>query len=235
MKKRQIDRERRLSGFTLMEIVVVVAIISILLVLLLPTMRGYLTNSRLSTVNSEAKVLYNSIQTIMQEYEFRERQMPESAFYGSHSDKKGEFFLKGVNGTIDTAMTVTSSPGDSRSSASDFVYSTGTVDIIGANLGSADAATFNARLSRLYSDYTQVSWAAYIEDYTVRGVFCAENETSEYVGGYPLRASSRTSDPGCEIGQNVTILNCTITDMQTYSVDAWKVSSSTSGGASTGS
>ena len=66
MKMLKKDRKQRVSGFTLLEMVVVIAIISILLAVLVPTVRNYLTRSRLHTANSQAKVLFNSMQTIMQ-------------------------------------------------------------------------------------------------------------------------------------------------------------------------
>lgn len=220
MKMIQHNRKQRLSGFTLLEMVVVVAIIAILTTILVPTMRGYITKSRLSSANSEAKVLYNSIQTIMQEYEFRERQMEDSAFYGD--TKSGEFFIKGVDGTITHAEAGTRSIGS-------FVYATGGGDIIGANLSTADASTFGARLSRLYSDYTTVSWAAYVVDYSVRGVFCANNATTDYVGAYPLRASERGDNFGSSEEITSRIDGCNLDSMKAYSNVAWSAAAAPAG------
>lgn len=212
MTQHQTNAKRRHAGFTLLEMVVVIAILTILLGVLIPNMRGFVRKSRLNTANSEAKVLYNSIQTLMQEYEFRERQMDESAFYGTAKSGTRTVFIKGNDGTITAA---TSSTGRTLGN---FKYGSG-ADILGASLASADASSFGMRLSRLFTDYQSVAWAAYIEDYTVRGVFCAEEPGDHYVGGYPRRATLEVGEAGCEIP--ATISACSASDIQTYSASAW--------------
>ena len=105
MMKHNEKRKRKVSGFTLLEMVVVLAIISVLTGILVPTVRGYITRSRINTANSNAKVLFNSIQTIMMEFQFKERTMTESAFYGTEiynltGNDKVFFYVKGENGVI---------------------------------------------------------------------------------------------------------------------------------------
>jgi len=69
------------KGFTLVELVVVIAIIGILAAILVPSMMGYVRKSRLQTANGNAKTAYNAAKTYIVEQEAKG--ISEDSLFGS--------------------------------------------------------------------------------------------------------------------------------------------------------
>lgn len=57
-------------GFTLIELIVVIAIIGVLAAILVPAMMGYVRKSKITTANTAAKSVYNGLNTAMVEMEY---------------------------------------------------------------------------------------------------------------------------------------------------------------------
>lgn len=93
------------KGFTLVELIVVIAIIGVLAAILVPSMMGYVKKSRLKTANTNAKLVYTTCANVSQELETQGLQ-PASAI----TIKK------------DVASMVASKPASKAADASNFEY-----------------------------------------------------------------------------------------------------------------
>ena len=159
------------AGFTLVELIVVIAIIGILAAILVPAMIGYIADAKLSSANSSAKSVYNAVMTISQKMVNAGKQFAPSAAGTSYVIKLencGSGAIPAASEYNESATT--GAPGSAE-------------DLMQRSIaGSLNKDANGSYASIVIGDKgfpTHVAWA--------------KSDTDQYVGAYPEQADEPTS------------------------------------------
>lgn len=157
------NMKKRIKGFTLTELIVVMAVIGILAAILAPTMINYYRKSRVKDANTDAKMVFNAVQTELQRYTSIDRQREDedkSLFHG--------MVMVSYDSTTRTVTCSTSresgftAPADEKANEA------------------CDA--LEAAVDNIVSDSGQYDWAVYVDNYIVKASVSAPNGTSRFIG-----------------------------------------------------
>ena len=183
---------RRKKGFTLIEMIIVLAIIGILLAVLIPSWGFYLRNARIKAQDNKAKAIFDAAQTIVTDMNFAERraiaayEKPGATsgdktkaladIYSHVPGKDNEFYYywdggKGYRVESDGTDFATNHPGYSNT------------EYAAANKAEWDQKIGDS-IKRIVDE--NMVYKIYVKDYIVQSVVSARFERDSYIGAYPI-------------------------------------------------
>lgn len=159
--------KKTVKGFTIVEMVVVVAIITILLGVLAPSLMTYYRQSRIRSANADAKMIYNAVQTEVINYMAKDR---------IASDAKKSGFNNTMWISYEPNVGIKFSKADPKDMISE------------ANFGAAPdksvASEIVNKVNCSVSGASDVHWAVCVSNYIVKASVSANNTSSNCIGYY---------------------------------------------------
>lgn len=156
---------KKRKGFTLTELIIVLAIIAILSAIIFPSWSYIMGRARMKSQNNNSKVVFNAAQTAVIKLNFQERKIDkeEKKFIGS-----GDFILYWDGGKA-YAGKGTKGKGVK---ADDLV-------------ASDDATALATQINNIFSGNDETVYKIYISEYIVKAVVSGRTDNDRYPGSYP--------------------------------------------------
>ncbi len=182
--------KRTKKGFTLMELIIVIAIMGILLAIVVPSWGYFIRRARERSANAKAKVVFNAVQTEVTRLGAKERPL-NNIVHDPNSDST--FVVKTQSqiymGDYDLKDRTKSDTKDNRNYYDFYFYWNGTsgcrVDASGTKKGTTDDDVKFARAVNSIIG-TDGTYKVYVKDYNVISVVYSDYEKGNYKGTYPV-------------------------------------------------
>ncbi len=180
----------RKKGFTLIELIIVIAIIGVLAGVLIPSWSAYIQRARTRSQNLKAKSVFNAAQTVVTDMKFSERKRMNEYMNATTEGERAEIAKKYLYGTV-----IEIKDGDKlKNAVTEWYYywngSTGTItDAKGTPIKSSTAHTWNKEIAdsinRIINE-DELVYRIYVRDYKVMSVVTARFANDRYLGTYPI-------------------------------------------------
>lgn len=175
------------KGFTLIELMIVIAIIGILTALLVPSWMNYIKKSRLQTQNNNSRVIFNAVQNVVQEYRFSERKLADAdKMIGSNAFY---FYWDGDTGVVVDEDGNDRNVGGGSSKTPEQV---------------AFEAEFAQKVNNIYDNSDSSVYKIYVEDYIVQSVASGRTNVDLYLGAYPEKTTDTRADTDTVLGYDMS-------------------------------
>ncbi|HOO07292.1 MAG TPA: prepilin-type N-terminal cleavage/methylation domain-containing protein [Ruminococcus sp.] len=160
---------KKRKGFTLTELIIVLAIIAILSAIIFPSWSYIMGRARMKSQNNNSKVVFNAAQTAAIKLNFQERKIKEEdkKFMGS-----GEFILYWDGGKA------TAFKGTDVSKLAE----------------SPEATALATQINNVFSGADETVYKIYINNYIVQSVASGRNDNDRYPGSYPTTTLQMDKD-----------------------------------------
>lgn len=200
---------RRKKGFTLTELVIVIAIFGVLLGIITPAWARYLQRSKIKAQNAKAKAVFNAVQTAVTDLDFAERKYyaaisQENAKNRIYTPTDGSDWYYYWNGSEGFQCSAT---GVKRSQDGMSATQKATIDEWDEKLGN--------QIKRIADE--EIVFKIWIHDYKVVAVATAASANNRYIGAHPvtmfeLRGQGVDTDP-------IENTNVAAVDLKWYDLD----------------
>ena len=95
-------KKQKQKGFTLVELIVVLVVLSILAALLVPSLTGYIEKTHKTKVLAETRMVHTAVQTTVSEYYGTDKWAKYGEYLGQESVPLSKYYLADKNASTDT-------------------------------------------------------------------------------------------------------------------------------------